>query len=481
MQIVSQKRTFRFSAPQQVMLSLPGWTNSQGTPTPKLYFYVPEDTDRLAIYTNYVSAGPPRFFDPTGNEVQPELIDNGHLLIVPLAVQHRGKVWSLDRAKCPIGPLVMLNVPASFAFSPASLLVPEDALPQAATQQLDHQLLFDSGRDGYGRYRIPSLVVTPSATVLAICEGRKDGGGLTGNIDLVLRRSRDGGKSWSPLEVVADDGANTLGNPCVLVDQSTKTVWLAFTRSLGTDTEEQIVAGTSRERTRVLLTKSTNDGEDWTEPIDISAMARQPGWTWYGTGPGAGIQLKSGRLVIPAYHAEEQTGVYRSHMVYSDDHGRTWKCGDPVGEHCGECHVVERLNGDLVLNARSNQGPQRRVTAVSRDGGASWTKATYDAALYDPHCQACAIRIPSAAGEVSRWLFSHPAGPGRRDLTVRLSHDEGQSWPVAKRLRTGDSQYSSLASLPDGSLGCLYDCWIDGNYRLLFVRFSESWLARAEE
>lgn len=99
---------------------------------------------------------------------------------------------------------------------------------------------------------IPSLIVAPSGTVLAICEGRKDGGGLTGIIDIVMRRSHDGGKSWSPLEVVADDGANTLGNPCALLDQSTKTVWLAFTRSLGQDTEEQIVAGTSRERTRVL-------------------------------------------------------------------------------------------------------------------------------------------------------------------------------------------------------------------------------------
>jgi hypothetical protein len=83
----------------------------------------------LAIYANYIAAGPPRFFDPTGAEVQAELVDNGHLLLVPVAAEHRGKVWSLDRAKCPIGPLDMLNAPAAFAFSPQSLLVPQDALP----------------------------------------------------------------------------------------------------------------------------------------------------------------------------------------------------------------------------------------------------------------------------------------------------------------------------------------------------------------
>ena len=350
----------------------------------------------------------------------------------------------------------------------------------AIAAELQHQLLFDSGRDGYGRYRIPSLIVTPSGSLLAICEGRMDGGGLTGDIDIVLRRSRDGGKSWSPLEVVADDGGNTLGNPCAVVDRSTKTVWLAFTRSLGKDTEQQIVAGTSRERTQVWITKTQNDGKEWAKPVNISSNARHPTWTWYGTGPGVGVQLKNGRLVIPSYHAEEKTGTYRSHMVYSDDHGKTWKHGAAVGEQCGECHVIERQNGDLVLNARTNRGQERRTTAVSRDGGLSWSKATFVEALYDPHCQACVIRLPGAANETPRWLFAHPAGPGRRDLTVRVSLDEGRSWTHSKRLRKGDSQYSCLAKLPSGSIGCLYDCWVNGNYRLFFVRFSESWLSQKE-
>lgn len=128
MQIVSQKRPIRFAAPADAQLTMQGWTNSQGAPTPKLYFYVPADTTRLAIYTNYIPAGPPRFFDPTGAEVKPQLIDKGHLLLIPIPAEQRGQVWSLDRAKCPIGPLEMLNAPAAFAFSPQSLLVPQDAL-----------------------------------------------------------------------------------------------------------------------------------------------------------------------------------------------------------------------------------------------------------------------------------------------------------------------------------------------------------------
>lgn len=346
----------------------------------------------------------------------------------------------------------------------------------AGAAELDHVLLFDSGRDGYPRYRIPALVVAPGGAVLAICEGRKDGGGLKGNIDLVIRRSTDSGQNWSPLAVLADEGDNTLGNPCVVVDAATKEVFVALTRSLGSDTEEGIVAGKSRERTRVLWTKSGNDGVDWSPPVDITATTTRDNWTWYGTGPGVGIQLKSGRLVMPSYHAELPTGTYRSHMLYSDDHGRNWKIGATVGEHTSECHVVERQDGSLYLNARTVQGRELRTIAHSTDGGETWSSASFDEQLYDSHCQACVIRLPAKGDASPAWLFTHPAGPSRYHLTARLSRDEGRTWPVAKRLREGNSQYSCLAVLPDGAIGCLYDCWVDGNYRLFFVRFPMTWL-----
>lgn len=341
-------------------------------------------------------------------------------------------------------------------------------LPESRAQDAPTHL-FVSGKEGYPRYRIPSLLVAPNGDLLAVCEGRKDGGGLKGKIDIVMKRSGDLGKTWSKLVVVAADGENTLGNPCLLIDRKTDTIWMGMTRSLGADTEEGIVAGTSKERTRVLVVSSKDSGKTWGEPRDISDTARDPRWTWYGTGPGTGIQLKSGRLVIPSYHAHEKDKVYRSHMVFSDDGGKTWKRGDAVGRQIGECHVVERQDGSVSLNARTNEGKERRAVAVSKDGGATWSEAEHDA-LFDPHCQGCLLRLPDADGK-PRWLFSNPAGPKRRDLTVRLSHDEGKTWPRSKLLQAGDAQYSSLALLPDGSVGCLFDRWESGNYQLFYTRF----------
>ena len=352
-------------------------------------------------------------------------------------------------------------LPLSIAVFSASVAWCGEELPASVR-------LFDSGNAGYPRYRIPALITTQKGTLLAFCEGRKGGGGLKGDIDIVLKRSSDSGKTWSTLEVALEGKGHTLGNPCPVVDGKDGTIWLAFTRSHGQDTEEQIVAGTSKEATRVLVTFSKDDGKTWAPPRDLSDSCRKADWTWYGTGPGVGIQLKNGRLLVPCYHAEASTKIYRSHTIYTDDHGKTWQLGASVGEHCTECAALERANGDVVLVARTIQGKQEKTVALSNEGGKTWNDVKTDANLYDPSCQASLLRLD---GKKSRWLLCHPAGPGRRDLTLRWSDDEGKTWPGAILLRKGDSQYSSLARLPDGSIGCLYDCWVDGNYQVYFTRF----------
>lgn len=334
--------------------------------------------------------------------------------------------------------------------------------------------LFVSGQEGYRRYRIPSLLTTPKGTVLAICEGRKDGGGLTGNIDLVLKRSTDSGKTWGPLEVIADMENDTLGNPCPVVDASTGTIWLHFTRSVGAETEQQIVDGSGKP-TRVFVTSSTDDGKTWAKPREISDAVRRPDWTWYGTGPGVGVQLKSGRLFIPSYHAEKGTKRYRSHGVFSDDGGKTWAIGESLDADTSEPQAAQRADGTLVLSTRTippagkKQGESFfRTIAESADGGATWKNVTQDRTLHDPSCQASLYRWPGAE---KLWLYSHPTGPGRRELTLKLSKDEGRTWESPRLIRAGDAQYSCLTRLPNGNLGCLFESWTNGNYQVYFTRF----------
>lgn len=372
-----------------------------------------------------------------------------------------------------------------FNFARSAFLLPLLLLAVAAEAQetngpdLRLQPLFVSGAAGYGRYRIPALVVTPAKTVLAFCEGRRKAAGLTGDIDLVLRRSTDSGATWQEPQVVADDGPQTLGNPCAVIDREDGTIWLAFTRSLGEDLEDQIVAGTSRGTTTVWIVSSRDDGRSWSPPREITSTAKQADWTWYGTGPGVGLQLRSGRLLIPSYHAHRQSGIYRCHALYSDDRGQTWKHGSVLGDHTSEPQCVERDDRSIAINARGTNQQGFRTVGTSTDGGVTWTQVELDKRLPEPGCQGSFLRLPPVRPrEKSRWLFSNPPGPKRRELTLRLSTDEGQTWPVSRILDPGPSEYSCLALLPDGALGCLYERNPGPTYKpeVTFVRIPLGWL-----
>src|SRR5262249_2601354 len=215
--------------------------------------------------------------------------------------------------------------------------------------------VFVAGEGGYHTYRIPSVIVTPKGTVLAFCEGRKGGRGDAGDIDLLLKRSTDGGKTWGKAQVVWDDGENTCGNPCPVVDAKTGTVGLLMTHNLGTDTEAAIVASKSKGTRTVWLTSSTDDGATWAKPVEITRDVKKPEWTWYATGPGVGIQLKSGRLLVPCDSKSDGGKVRESHVIFSDDGGKSWKLGGVVGPNCNECQAVELADGSVMLNMRGVQ------------------------------------------------------------------------------------------------------------------------------
>jgi sialidase-1 len=168
--------------------------------------------------------------------------------------------------------------------------------------------------------------------------------------------------------------------------------------------------------------------------------------------------------------------VLRSHIIYSDDHGATWKLGGVLGENTNECQVIERQDGSLLLNMRSYHQKNRRAIATSKDGGLSWSEVTLDPALIEPVCQASLVRWSDREGK-GRVLFSNPASTRREKLTIRLSEDDGRTWPVARLLHDGPAAYSALAVLPDGTLGCLYECGTKSAYeKIAFARFGLDWL-----
>ena len=333
--------------------------------------------------------------------------------------------------------------------------------------------VFVSGQDGYHTYRIPAMVVTAKGTVLAFCEGRKNTSSDTGDIDLVLKRSTDGGRTFSKQQIVWDDGPNVCGNPCPVVDQQTGTIWLLLTHNLGIDPEPKIIECTSKGTRTVWLSKSTDDGRSWTKPVEITASTKKPDWTWYATGPGAGIQLRSGRLVIPCDHIEAASKLYYSHLIYSDDHGTTWKLGGRAGPWTNECEVVELADGSLLLNMRNYDKRQRaRAVATSRDGGLTWSAVRHDLVLVEPICQASIRRAPGAI------LFSNPAqAKARKEMTLRASFDEGRTWPVAKVLWPGPAAYSCLAVRADGKILCLYERGLKRAYETItLAEISPEWL-----
>jgi sialidase-1 len=345
----------------------------------------------------------------------------------------------------------------------------------APTEQIE---VFTSGQDGYHTYRIPALIRAKNGELLAFCEGRKSSGGDSGNIDILLKRSSDGGRTWSAQQVIWDDAENTCGNPCPVVDESTGTIHLLLTHNLGTDHEREIAARTSKGTRTVWVATSSDHGVTWTKPTEITATTKDPSWTWYATGPGVGIQIKAGphagRLVIPCDHnyddAEQKAHISGSHAIYSDDHGKTWKLGGTIRPIVNECQVVELADGrgTLLMNMRSKTGRNLRAEATSTDGGVSWTKPVDAPALVEPVCQGSIIRHESGV-----LLFSNPAAKTRVNLLVRASADDGKTWRDVTVLHPGPSAYSNLVSLSATDAGCLYERGEKRPYeKITFARFS---------
>ncbi len=238
---------------------------------------------------------------------------------------------------------------------------------------------------------------------------------------------------------------------------------------------------------QVWMTYSDDDGATWVEPWEITGDVKPPTWSWYATGPGHGIQLQSGRLVVPCDHivfeAYNRQDPYHSHVITSDDHGATWQIGGSADEGTNESAAFETVDGWLYLNCRNKhrlaEGGNYRAVAWSRDGGTSFTPIIHDAALLEPICQAGVCRFTTADKEGrNRVLFANPASRTRDHLTVRLSYDEGRTWPVSRLLHAGPAAYSDLCVTQDLSICCLYERGAEMPYeRISLARFDLEWLS----
>lgn len=355
-------------------------------------------------------------------------------------------------------------------------------------------------------YRIPSIIQAPNGDLLVICEKRNDGPGDIGNHDIVMKRSSDLGKTWSEEITILDDENRVCTDLTVGFDRETKKLWLFFLKD---------------KKQYAHLTSSDN-GRTWQGPVVIHEQVIRPEWQtlqgrgedkepmgnpkshavqwekgWvqrYGCGPGnAMIQLKSGRLLVPGRHREDiGKGRLRSfaHSFYSDDHGASWHLGGTIGIHTSECQFVELNNGDVRVisrNESSEDAPDnlRHLTAISKDGGVTWGDLHRLEELITPRCHGPVERF-----DAKTLLFSSPASPyrqkehpyGRYNLTMRISHDEGETWTAGKTIWPHPGSYSDIVVLDDKTVGFIYERADKGSTHywdeLHFARFNLPWLTQ---
>lgn len=339
----------------------------------------------------------------------------------------------------------------------------------------------------YTKYRIPAIIVTQKGTLLIFCEGRAGDGGDSGDIDLLVKRSGDNGKSWSEQSIVWDDGGNTCGNPCPVIDQETGRIILMMTWNSGAYGEHKAIRKEVVDTRRPFMCYSDDDGLTWSEALDLTATCKNPDWEWYATGPGVGIQLKSekykNRIVIPANHSYSATNEHEkvtktgygfgSHVLLSDDGGSNWQMSTAITPGCNESQVVELSDGRLMINMRSYNQMNCRAISYSEDGGETWSEIVHAYQLVEPVCQASIIEYGQYNGK-KMFLFSNPAAlEDRVCMTIKASFDESKTWSNAKLIAGNKAEYSCLTVLPDGNIGILYEIGFDFIYDLgiAFVSF----------
>lgn len=406
---------------------------------------------------------------PTGKEITVQAIPYANYELKTLSLN--GNALTVDNdSKATFTINGNSTLSAKFAYSDAGVLkVP----------------VFSMNENGSKYYRIPALVLAADGSLVAAADQRGSAlNDLPNTISIVTKRSTDGGRTWSDMTVVAQGNSatgKTYGDPAIVSDRATGRIMLIYSGDNG------FWASTRNNRAGFYYSISSDNGQTWSEPVSFTDQVYQTSWRGAFASSGNAVQLSSGRIMFVANaHCSDTWGVTTyCYACYSDDFGLTWHVANsnqtmPADALGNEAKIIELANGDLLMSIRSSGS---RRFSRSTDGGTTWSAAYSVNDLPDPSCNGDIIRFPSIDGR-NRILHSLPNHSSiRQDVSVALSYDEGETWPVKKQLIDGYSAYSSLAVLPDGSIGCLveegkWDSNLPGEdgFNLYFMRFTLDWL-----
>ena len=345
----------------------------------------------------------------------------------------------------------------AFAFIILILIIVSTILTNQQPSLVEQVDVYTAG-EGYWFYRIPAIETAPDGTLLAFAEarkyGRQDPGFGQQDVDLVLKRSTDSGKSWSKMEVIDDPGeAWSAANPTTLVDKETNKVWVLYYQSKpGKSTL------TSRPKTDDLKTIarfSEDNGLTWSSQIDLTNISRDMedgNWNSSIIGPGGAIQTSDGRLLFPAWKTP-----YNIFTIYSDDHGETWHRGEfvPRGHQGNENQLVELNDGRILMDIRQVSG-NIRLQAISDDRGETWSEA-----FQSRKAIACSsierLTLKAENDDRDRIIWSGPKGPERNNLVAKISYDEGETFPKELMVALEPAAYSDLTILSDKTIGILWE------------------------